>query len=342
MIYLAKPSAARLVRYRNTYDLCACLSLSSSLSFPHNTTMAPSNCFPDWMGVPEPAIQASGNFSDGLENISSFDERTNDVLNLDSTTGPSVWSPQPNEAFDYQTQPSPFAPSFFAPSFSPTPFGDPLSTVDSLDHPVFPTFDQISLDAAGASKILESEFPPQEDEYFDYRSICSGSIPYGELPIESTSGSVVKSPPLRSPSAVDFVAAANDYDNLCPGYPLMQHTVGAAGAGAPGLMTGMDMNVDPTAFTFMARSLDPFPPQGSSHGHVRALARPSERTTETDSGAAGTSQLNGNQPEQDTTKRYSCDHEGCNLSKCAMLSLSSGLTALCSFLQALQPQVPHR
>ena len=311
-----------------TLAICAPVYLCHRLSLPHVIAMAHSNRFPDWMGVPEPTSGASGNSNDGLANVSSSGERIDDVLNFDGTTNSLAFSPQQNDAFDYQAQPSPFAPSFF-----PTPFGDALSTTYALDPRIFPTSGQTSLNSAGPSTLPESELPSQWDEYVDYWLTSSSFIPYGELPIDFTPGSAVKSPPFPSPFAMDYVAPANDYNNLRAGFPLMQHTVGAAGAGAPGLTTGVDMNADPTAFTSMAPSFVPFHPQGLSHERVQTLAH-TGHTAEppaeikigyfaTDSGAGDTSDLNKKPPKQDTKDRPSCHYEGCNLSECVMPSSSS-------------------
>ena len=167
------------------------------------------------------------------------------------------------------------------------------------------------------------------DEQVDGPRASSDIIPPGELTICFACGSPVKIlPPGLPPFAMGYVAPINYYHNIWAGYPLMQHTIGAAGAGSTGLMTGVDMNVGPPAFNFTARNPVQLQSQGSSHVAkkipvVRSLERSpdlGEGCSTAHSGAGNTSKPKRKRPKQVMPKCYSCPFMSCSSSMYDVLS----------------------
>ena len=277
-----------------------------------------SSSFPGWMGVPEPTGQAPINPDYRTTNTSSS--------NSDNIPMPYLYSQQPPEEFDFRTLLSPSAPRF-----SPTLFGDVSSTIDTVPLPSFPTVPLPSLptvplpslptlgdaflNPAGPSSIQEVELPLRGDERGDHLPASSGHYNSdGELTFRYARAFPNKMPPPEpSPLAMSSVAPADLYDNVWAGYPLVQHTVGAASAGYSGQMTGVNMNVGLPAFTFTPSRAAQSHPQGLPHGLDVA-----DRGSTTVFGAGDTAQPKGKRPRRDTTERISCTYPGCDTSKCTL------------------------
>ena len=250
-------------------------------------TESSSSLFSEWMAVPEYNGQASTNLDDGLANTlsSSHDGSANtSSASFDYYSRPFLFSPQPNEAAGCQTllnSAQPLSPAFF---------GDASSTM--LTHSLLPTTDDAFANRPGPSKFPEMEIPLPGDEQIDYPPASSHYNPHGELTVCFACGSAIKMPPPGpTPLAMGYVAPVKVHDDIRAGNPLVQHTVGAAGASSSGLMTGVDVNVGPPAFTSTNQDPVQFRPQGPS--------------------------LVG-----ENASSVSCSITGCTASKCAVLSLA--------------------
>ena len=285
----------------------------------NSSTEPSSSSLAGWAGVPEHAGQARTNFDDGLANIS--------VSNCDDSLAPFLFSSQPDEANGCV---APFFPP--APSFSSAFLCDAPPATDVFTHALLPPSGDAFINAPGPSMVPESEFSLQGDEQVGHLPPSSDYNPYGEPTFFLAGESAIKMPPpVPFPFAMGYTAPANNYGNIGFGYPLVQHMVGAAGAGPLGLMTGVDMNAGMPAFTFTAPGLAQFQYQGSSQVNERIpVVHVPERSPDfidggstTDTGVGDASEPKKKRPKKDTTKSFFCSYEGCDAGTRYTTSLTS-------------------
>ncbi|TBU38666.1 hypothetical protein BD309DRAFT_873873 [Dichomitus squalens] len=305
-------------------------------------TETSSSSYADWVGVPG-SPGSSNQALMSLDDVPDFDKDVDDALNFnfDDPINPCRLGAQSDWAIDWQ--------DIIINSALPFPLAltdDASSITDTVHQPLSPVSDGTLIDSPCSSLIPDCKLPPQGDQHVDHvlpSSSESSSFDGFEFDFTFDHGQVTVMPLPASSYGLSagYGAPVYDYDGFWPGYPLVQHTVGAAGAGAPGPATGMDMNVGDSAFSFMAL---PFSPPASSPVDEKddmivvdekaaevvkekdapvvkkkpARATRMKRRTDSDdgysSGDSNTSDAPSQQRKrrkQDTTKRYICSFEGC-------------------------------
>ena len=194
-----------------------------------------------------------------------------------------------------------------------------------------PPSGNVFINAPRPSMIPELEFRLQGDEQVGHLPPSSDYIPYGEPTFFFAGESAIKMPPpISPPFAMGYIAPANDYGNIGYGYPLMQHMVGAAGAGPSGLMTGVDMNVGMPAFTFTGPGPAQYQYQSLSQVDERfPVVHVPERSPDvieggsaTNSGVGAASEPKKKRQKQDRTT-WPCPYGECDAGKYTLSSLMS-------------------
>ncbi|EJF55812.1 hypothetical protein DICSQDRAFT_184178 [Dichomitus squalens LYAD-421 SS1] len=302
--------------------------------------------FSDWVdmpGSPYASDQALPSLEDASGSIARFDsdihELSLDWVNLENITC------QPDPSFDWDS----LIMLSDALPFPPTALSDTFLSQDGIDEPASPRSDWTLVQSPGSSMVPDTKLPPAEDTQIDHLSASSPS-PFDSLGFDfgcELFGNFLPPQMYSAPPEAGCNAVSLDGDFGWPVYPLMQHSVGAAGAGATGLATGMDLNVDSAAFSFMAPNLPSFSSPASSPVDDKddifvmdenparaveekkdvpvvkkkpALTTRMKRRTDSDDGYSSGDSNASDAPsprrkrrKQDTTKRYICSFEGCHL-----------------------------
>ncbi|TBU36280.1 hypothetical protein BD309DRAFT_766587 [Dichomitus squalens] len=300
--------------------------------------------FSDWVGMPGSPYasdQALPSLEDASGSIARFDSDI-DELSLDWVNlGNVTCQPDPSIDWDSLLMLNDALP------FPPTVLSDMFSSEDRIDEPSSPSSDWTLVQSPGSSMVPDSKLPPAEDTQVDHLSASSPS-PFDGLGFDfgcELFGDFLPQQMFSAPPEAGCNAVSLEGDFGWPVYPLMQHSVGAAGAGVTGLATGMGLNVDSAAFSFMAPSLPPCSPPASSPVDekdemiivdekaaevneekdapvVKKAARATrmKRRTDSDDGYSSGDSNNSDEsapkrrrPKQDTTKRFICSFEGCHL-----------------------------
>ena len=213
-----------------------------------------SSSFPDWVGVsgsPSSSNKALTGFDGEIANILLFDQDVDDAFGSHSncTVDPLSLALPSDGTIDWED---------ILPTTQPlTPVLSEVAswTTDTIDQPLSPVSDGTLVNSPSSSFFSDLKLPMSGDEQVDH-PLPSSDFHNGfdftfQFPVNMSFATSSLF------GAVDF-PPTGDYDIMWPGYPPMQHTVGAAGAGAPGLMTGVDMNVGLPAFASTTPNLSPF------------------------------------------------------------------------------------
>ncbi|EJF55799.1 hypothetical protein DICSQDRAFT_164134 [Dichomitus squalens LYAD-421 SS1] len=303
-------------------------------------TETSSSSYADWVGVPG-SPGSSNQALMSLDDVPDFDKDVDDALefNFDHPIGAQL-----DGANDWHR--------ILFNSALPFPLAltdDASSTMDTVHQPLSPVSDGTLVNSPSLSPIPDLKLPPQGDQHVDHMLPSSSeSSPFDGFQFDFTfeiHGQVTVMPLPASSYGLSagYDAPVYDYDGFWPGYPLVQHTVGAAGAGVTGLATGMGLNVDSAASSFMAPSLPPCSSPPSSPVDekdemiivdekaaevneekdapvVKKAARATrmKRRTDSDDGYSSGDSHNSDESapkrkrrKQDTTKRFLCPFEGC-------------------------------
>ena len=306
-----------------------------SHSFYTYGTETPSSSFPDWVGVPG-SPTASNLLLMGLDDapatISSFDQDVDDALGNQYDAMAS---------FDFACQLDPVVDwhSVFndtMPFPLPALTDDISSTSGSSNLPLSPASDSTLVHSPFPSYLPEFKLPPPGDALVDQPAASSPLI-FDNFAFTFEYDPTTTMPPFDPSSALlqqGYYYDNRDYSQgqYWPGQQPSQHSVGAAGAVAPGLAMGVEVNADANAFTAMAPAfvpplpaLSPEPQQDPSVADEKAkpVRTARKRTSRVDSDAdfnysAGESNVEDDasprkKRRQDNTKRFPCPYEGCDM-----------------------------
>ena len=308
-------------------------------------TETSSRSFKDWVGVPgspNSFNQALMAFEDPPATISSFDQDIDDAL------GPSYDVVAPLDVFcrldpdiDWQSIFNTTMP------FPPPPLTDDMSSGTDISNPLSPVSDMTLVDASLPSFPPDCKLSPAGDVLVDQpvASLASAlanfefTFQYEPSPSVPYFG--------FSPALIQQDCALDNYGynqgQYWPGQQPSQHAVGAAGAVAPGLATGVDMEVNADAFAFTPIGPTALPllpvstpePQQSDTllekeaKRVRATRKKQPRVdSDADSSYSADESTSGDDKparkrrKQDTTKRHPCTYEDCDAGASAVPSPS--------------------
>ncbi|KAM5543405.1 hypothetical protein V8D89_002656 [Ganoderma adspersum] len=300
------------------------------------STETPSSSTKDWMGVPgspNSFNQALMDFEDPPATIPSFDRDIDDALGLsyDFMDPMDVLCPL-DPMIDWQsifntTMPFPL----------PVLTDDASSATDTSNQPLSPISDTTLVDSSFSSFLPEFKLAPAGDALVD-QPVASHPSALDDFQFTFQYEPVAATPPFDFPPALvqqDYALSNYDYSQgqYWPGQQPSQHAVGAAGAVAPGLATGVEMEVNADAFAFTPigptslpllpvstpepQQVDPLPEKEAKPVRATRKKQPRVDSDVDSSYSAGESTSGDDAPvrkrrKQDTTKRFPCLYEDCD------------------------------
>ena len=299
-------------------------------------TETSSSSFPDWMGA-HGSPSASNLVLMGLEDapatISSFDQDVDDALDNQLDPLASLdFACQLDPVIDWLSvfnDTMPFPP--------PALTDDASSTTGSSNLLLSPMSDSTLVNAPFTSHLPEFKLPPPGGALVDQPAAPFPLI-FDDFAFAFQYDAATTMPPFDPSAALlqqgcYYANCDNNEGQYWPGQQLSQHSVSAAAAVAPGLTA--DVEVNAPAFMFTAMAPPPAPPHppvlssqpqqdpsiaGKKPKPVRAARkRMSPVDSDADSNySVGESNTEDNSPpkkrrRQDTTKRFPCCFEGCDM-----------------------------